>query len=171
MRRDCFDATKNRSSFLTLRYIFFFLRDIFRKNGTAVDAAIAVLICNGAVHSHSLGLGGGFFMIIYIKSEGKSYFLNAREMAPLKSDENMYKNDNSSSTDGPLAIAVPGELKGYVEAKNRFGNPQLSLMDLLKPTIEMCERGFKVTRSLAKTIEFFKERPKYDKNLRYVCIE
>ena len=63
-------------------------------------------------------------------------------------------------------IAVPGELKGYVEAKNRFGNPQLSLMDLLKPTIELCERGFKVTRSLAKTIEFFKEKPKYDKNLR-----
>ena len=103
-------------------------------------------------------------MIIFIKSEGKSYFLNAREMAPLKSYENMYKN--SSSTDGPLAIAVPGELKGYVEAKNRFGNPQLSLMDLLKPTIELCERGFKVTRSLAKTIEFFKEKPKYDKNLR-----
>ena len=148
------------------KYTFFFLRDIFRKNGTAVDAAIAVLICNGAVHSHSLGLGGGFFMIIFIKSEGKSYFLNAREMAPLKSDKNMYKN--SSSTDGPLAIAVPGELKGYVEAKNRFGNPQLSLMDLLKPTIELCERGFKVTRSLAKTIEFFKEKPKYDKNLRYV---
>ena len=166
MRRDWYDATKNRSSFLTLRYIFFFLRDIFRKNGTAVDAAIAVLICNGAVHSHSLGLGGGFFMIIYIKSEGKSYFLNAREMAPLKSDENMYKNPDSSSTDGPLAIAVPGELKGYVEAKTRFGNPQLSLMDLLKPTIEMCERGFKVTRSLAKTIASFKDKPKYDKNLR-----
>ena len=110
-------------------------------------------------------------MIIFIKSEGKSYFLNAREMAPLKSDENMYKNPNSSSTDGPLAIAVPGELKGYVEAKNRFGNPQLSLMDLLKPTIEMCERGFKVTRSLAKAIEPFKTKTKFDKNLRYVCIK
>jgi gamma-glutamyltranspeptidase len=62
-------------------------------------------------------------------------------------------------------------LKGYVEAKKRFGNPQLSLMDLLKPTIELCERGFKVTRSLAKTTDSFKTKTKYDKNLRYLCIE
>ena len=40
-----------------------------KKNGTAVDVAIAVLVCNGAVHSHSLGLGGGFFMTIYIKAQ------------------------------------------------------------------------------------------------------
>ena len=40
-----------------------------KKNGTAVDVAIAVLVCNGAVHSHSLGLGGGFFMAIYIKAQ------------------------------------------------------------------------------------------------------
>ena len=45
-------------------------------------------------------------MIIYIKSEGKSYFLNAREMAPLKSDQNMYKNSTSASTSGPLSIGA-----------------------------------------------------------------
>ena len=45
-------------------------------------------------------------MIIFIKSEGKSYFLNAREMAPLKSDENMYKNLTGVSTSGPLAIGA-----------------------------------------------------------------
>ena len=47
---------------------FFAFREILMKNGTAVDIAIAVLVCNGAVHSHSLGLGGGLFMTIYIKS-------------------------------------------------------------------------------------------------------
>ena len=102
------------------KYYSFFLSDIFRKNGTAVDAAIAVLICNGAIHSHSLGLGGGFFMIIFIKSEGKSYFLNAREMAPLASTEKMYSSTNTSSTNGPLAIAVPGELKGSVTSVVEF---------------------------------------------------
>ena len=122
-------------SWLSKLFLLFFSRDIFRKNGTAVDAAVAVLFCNGAVHSHSLGLGGGFFMTIYIKSEQKSYFLNAREVAPLKSSMNMFVNTSASSTSGPLAVAVPGELKGYVEAKEKFGNPDLSLMDIMKPTI------------------------------------
>ena len=50
-------------------YFVNFFRNIMKKNGTAVDVAIAVLVCNGAVHSHSLGLGGGFFMTIYIKAQ------------------------------------------------------------------------------------------------------
>ena len=53
-------------------------------------------------------------MVIFIKSEGKSYFLNAREMAPLASEENMYSRNTTLSKSGPLAIAVPGELKGKV---------------------------------------------------------
>ena len=118
------------------------------KNGTAVDIAIAVLVCNGAVHSHSLGLGGGFFMTIYIKSEKKSYFLNAREMAPLAANRTMYKNKPKASTERPLSIAVPGEIKGYFEAKNRFGNPTLTMLDLFEPTIKLCNKGFKITHSM-----------------------
>ena len=64
--------------------------------GTAVDAAIAALACNGAVHSHSSGLGGGFFMTIFKKSENKTYFLNARETAPAYSTENMFVQQNGT---------------------------------------------------------------------------
>ena len=71
-----------------------------KQNGTAVDAAIAALVCNGAVHSHSMGLGGGFFMTIYKKSENKAYFLDAREVAPLYSTENMYADESISSKKG-----------------------------------------------------------------------
>ena len=105
-------------------------------------------------------------MTLFIKSENKSYFLNAREMAPLASHETMFAENTFASTNGPLAIAVPGELKGYDEAKKRFGNPQLSLMDLFQPTIDLCEKGFKVTRSLGKAINQFEYLTKFDKNLR-----
>jgi gamma-glutamyltranspeptidase/glutathione hydrolase/leukotriene-C4 hydrolase len=118
--------------------------NIFRKNGTVVDAAIAVLVCNGAVHSHSLGFGGGFFMTLFIN--GSSYFLNAREKAPSAATKTMFIENPQSSTEGPLAIAIPAELKGYVEAKERFGNPDISLLELFQPTIDLCENGFKVTR-------------------------
>lgn len=53
------------------------LRD---KNGSAVDAAIAVTFCLGVVTPQSSGLGGGMFMTIY--SGGQMYTLNARETAP-----------------------------------------------------------------------------------------
>lgn len=71
-----------------------------KENGTAVDAAIAALACNGVVHSHSMGLGGGFFMTIFKKSENKTYFLNARETAPKYFTENMFVNTTADSKRG-----------------------------------------------------------------------
>ena len=61
---------------------------------------------------------------------------------------------------------MPGELKGYVEAKERFGNPNLSLMDIMKPTIDLCENGFQVTRSLERAIKQFDTKEKFDQNLK-----
>ena len=65
-----------------------------------------------------------------------------------------------------MAIAVPGELKGYVEAKEKFGNPDLSLLDIMKPTIDLCENGFQVTRSLERAINQLDTKEKFDDNLK-----
>ena len=105
-------------------------------------------------------------MTVYRKDEGRGYFLNARETAPGAAFQTMYVNDPKASTDGAKAIAVPGELKGYVVAKNKFGNPELSLLDLFQPTIDLCRNGFKVTRSLERAINQFNFKEKFDENLR-----
>ena len=76
---------------------------MLKEGGTAVDGAIAALICNGAVHSHSAGLGGGFFMTIFIKAENKTYFLNARETAPSYASENMFVNTAADSLRGKIS--------------------------------------------------------------------
>ncbi|CAG9773821.1 unnamed protein product [Ceutorhynchus assimilis] len=114
--------------------------DILIKNGTAADAAIATLLCNGVVTMQSMGLGGGFLMTLYKRDEKKAYFLNAREKAPLAAKNEMYKDDQLTSRSTPLAVGVPGELKGYVELHKKFGT--LPWKDLVQPALDICNKGY-----------------------------
>ena len=56
---------------------------ILEAGGTAVDSAVATMLCNGAVHPQSSGVGGGFVMTVYRKDTASPDILVARERAPL----------------------------------------------------------------------------------------
>ena len=75
---------------------------MLRRNGTAVDAAIATLFCDGLINSHSMGIGGGFLMTIYLKDQNKVVTLNARETAPAAASPNMYGGNSSASARGTV---------------------------------------------------------------------
>lgn len=120
-------------------------KNILEKNGSAVDATLASMICNGLVNMQSLGLGGGFLMTIYDKASGRAYVLNARDRAPLLANATMFNGKPAHvSSIGPLSIAVPGELAGYWEAHRRFG--KLPWAELFQPSIDLCEKGYTLTR-------------------------
>ena len=51
------------------------------------------------------------------------------------------------SSKGPLAVAVPGEIKGYYKAKELFGNPSVSWESLIRPSINLAREGIPVTFS------------------------
>jgi len=57
------------SCFIIWLLIIFFpvKRDILVKNGSAVDALIAAAFCNSVLNAQSAGIGGGSFMVIYLK--------------------------------------------------------------------------------------------------------
>lgn len=52
-------------------------------------------------------------MTIFNKTTGKSTVINAREKAPKAATFDMYVGKYNKSLTGGLAVAVPGELKGY----------------------------------------------------------
>ncbi|XP_003424878.1 scoloptoxin SSD14 isoform X1 [Nasonia vitripennis] len=119
-------------------------KTILERNGSAVDAALAALICNGLINMQSMGFGGGFIMTIYEKESNRAVILNARDAAPGAAHAYMYNGTVArASQAGPLAISVPGELAGYWEAHQRFG--KLPWAEIFKPNIELCEKGYNLT--------------------------
>lgn len=61
--------------------------------GSAIDAIIATLLCEGVMLPHSLGIGGGFVATIYQRNKGDNYkveCLIAREPAPAASHRDMF---------------------------------------------------------------------------------
>ncbi|KAF2364438.1 Gamma-glutamyltranspeptidase [Trinorchestia longiramus] len=128
-------------------------RTILLKNGTAADAAIAGLFCVGVINTQSMGLGGGFLATYYDRDTRTAYTLDAREAAPLRASQNMYGGDNLLSRKGGLAVAVPGEVRGYKALYDRFGG-SVPWRDLVEPTILICEEGHRVNWHMARALEY-----------------
>ncbi|XP_014677897.1 PREDICTED: gamma-glutamyltranspeptidase 1-like [Priapulus caudatus] len=88
----------------------------------------------------SMGVGGGFFMTVYSREKQEAVVIDAREEAPGGATEDMFKGDSDASQFGGLAVAVPGELRGYRVAHDRYG--KLPWKDLIMPTVRLCRKGF-----------------------------
>ena len=67
---------------------------------------------------------------------------------------------------GPLAAAIPGEVKGYAAAKERYGNPDISWQRLVQPSVDMCRSGVEVSESLAYALHQRRVALMYDPGLR-----
>lgn len=63
---------------------------------------------------------------------------------------------------GALAVAVPGELKGYWELYKRFGT--LEWKDLVQPAVDLCNKGYIMTKHQYNA--FFKNKLD-DKDLNF----
>ena len=79
-------------------------RNILHHGGSAVDSAIASMLCLGVVHPHSTGLGGGGFMLVYHRYTRFSEMIDFRENAPLLANKDMFHGD--------LTKAIMGRFDG-----------------------------------------------------------
>uniref|UniRef100_A0A6P7FSA0 Glutathione hydrolase 1 proenzyme-like isoform X3 n=1 Tax=Diabrotica virgifera virgifera TaxID=50390 RepID=A0A6P7FSA0_DIAVI len=142
-------------------------RDVLKKNGSAVDASIGALICNSVVNMQSAGVGGGFFMTIFKNDEKKVYCLNAREKAPSNMMSDKFMNDGDP-VNNSVMIALPGEIKGYLRAHQKFG--KLRWEKLVQPTIDICEKGYTIGQHQHNSMILNKDI-QWDENLSAVWME
>lgn len=118
--------------------------EVLKKGGNAVDAAVAVGYALAVTYPTAGNIGGGGFMTIRLK-DGTTTFLDFRERAPLASTKTMYLDDKGDivkglSTEGYLAVGVPGSVAGFEQARIKYGTQ--SREDLMAPAIRLARDGF-----------------------------
>ena len=77
---------------------------IFKEGGNAVDAAVAIAFTLAVTYPEAGNIGGGGFMTLYV--DGKPYFLDYREKAPLAATKNMYLDDKGEVIKGMSLVRL-----------------------------------------------------------------
>ena len=78
---------------------------MLKRGGTAVDAAIASMLCVGVINLHSTGIGGGGFMLVYSKRKRQQEMIDFRETAPGNAYADMFHGDAMNGIKGEHAQA------------------------------------------------------------------
>ncbi len=132
---------------------------IMKKGGNAFDAMVATELALAVAYPYAGNIGGGGFMV-YRKANGETGTLDYREKAPLSATKNMFLDKAGNilpdkSTDSPLAIGVPGTIAGVFAVHEKLGS--LPISEIMKPVIELAEKGVVVTKKQEKSLNNYRE--------------
>ena len=130
-------------------------KNILHNGGNAVDAAIAAQFVLAVTLPEAGNVGGGGFMTIY--KDGKTDFLDYREVAPQAAHKDMYLDKKGDvipnlSLYGTLSAGVPGTVEGMWQAHKKYGSQPWKT--LLAPAIELAINGFVVHPKLESEINW-----------------
>lgn len=141
---------------------------ILEAGGNAIDAAVVAQFVLNVVEPTSSGIGGGGFMGVHL-AEGRTFYIDSREMAPATASPNQFLTCEANSnctgeetfsdvigggsftnvaTSG-IGVGVPGTLLGAAYALETYGSGTVSLADALAPAITLAGEGFAINERLA----------------------
>jgi gamma-glutamyltranspeptidase/glutathione hydrolase len=131
--------------------------EIMKKGGNAFDAMVATELALAVAYPYAGNLGGGGFMV-YRKANGEKGTLDYREKAPLAATKDMFLDAKGNvipgkSTKSPLAIGIPGTIAGVFAVHAKLGS--LPIEAILKPVIELAERGVAVTQKQEERLNHY----------------
>jgi gamma-glutamyltranspeptidase/glutathione hydrolase len=115
---------------------------VLTAGGSAVDAAIATNAALAVVMPSGCGIGGDAFWLIWDAAAGRQLALNGSGRAAASADPAALRADGLATIPlrGPLSITVPGAVRSWADAHDRFG--RLSRSEILGPAIDLAHRGF-----------------------------
>ena len=129
--------------------------EILRKGGNAVDAAVATGLALAVVLPRAGNLGGGGFMVVYLKDADKTITIDYRERAPASAHRDLFLDekgnyDKNKAQFSLLSAGVPGTVAGLHLALTKYGT--MSWQEVLEPSIKLAEEGFAVPYDLANIL-------------------
>src|ERR1043166_6337427 len=125
---------------------------VLEEGGNAVDAALATSFVLAVVKPEACGLGGDIFALVHTKKSGKVQALNASGPAPKRATIENYRGKGLKAVpnDGPLSIALPGAVDGWMELHSKLATKELGR--LAADAIGYARDGFPLYDSLAEAI-------------------
>lgn len=131
--------------------------DILRRGGNAVDAAVAVGFALAVTLPRAGNIGGGGFMLVHLAKTGETIAIDYRETAPAAASRDMFlgpdgKPDPAKSRDSGLSVGVPGTVRGFALAHEKYGSGKLTFAQLIEPAIRLAREGFEVEDDLADSL-------------------
>ncbi|MCT0202185.1 gamma-glutamyltransferase [Synechococcus sp. CS-603] len=156
-------------------------RDILRRGGNAVDAAVATSFALAVTLPQAGNIGGGGFLVLWrpdtatagaplLEGEtrvgrGRAVTINFREKAPLAARADLFlaadgSVDRLKATRSLLSTGVPGTVAGLVLAQRRYG--RLPLAAVIAPAIALARDGIVVSPELAASLKAAAPRLKAD---------
>ena len=134
--------------------------EIIKSGGNAVDAAVAVGFSLAVTLPRAGNLGGGGFMLIYLKEQNEILAIDYRGQSPSELEGNQIfgvelpKDYDQANRDivryGYKASTIPGTVSGLLLAHAQFG--KLPLDEVMKPAIDQAVKGINVSFDLEQAI-------------------
>jgi gamma-glutamyltranspeptidase / glutathione hydrolase len=127
-------------------------QEMLRQGGSAIDAAIAMMLALNVVEPHNSGIGGGGFLMHHDGETGLLESIDGRETAPAAARPDRFIGADGqplafrSAWPGGYSVGVPGNLRLASEAHRKWG--KLPWATLFDPAIRLAENGFEVRQRL-----------------------
>ena len=130
-------------------------REMLRKGGSAIDAAIAMQAVLTLVEPQSSGIGGGAMIVLWDGKQVRTY--DGRETAPAGATEKLFLQADGKPMPFPQAqiggrsVGTPGVLRALELAHKQHG--RLPWATLFEPAIKLAEQGFAISPRLHSLLE------------------
>src|SRR5688572_17188534 len=130
-------------------------RDVLKRGGTAVDAAVATAFALAVTWPEAGNIGGGGFMLVHPGGRRgwrhleEPVLIDYRETAPAAATRDVYADPTTRPSSYALA-GVPGTVRGLALAHAKYG--KLTWKDLVAPAVTLAEGGITVDAALADSL-------------------